>query len=338
MGGIASGSGPGAVAPFGVAGGVASAGGCSGIVGSLIGPTARYVPSPQRIWRIRDDLDVLELHHSVARGAHASPEDTFVARAPSYRLAPEPSLGGNVRAVASTTSTAQDFVPESKFGIWFLGTDVWRLRVLRRALDDLERLMSPRKASYPAILDIGFGHGVSLVELAQRFAPKRLVGVDADPDAMDRSREAVRACPVEPELYLRSASDTQLESDSFDMVFCHQTFHHLVDQEGAIAEFFRVLRPGGILLFAESTRRYIHSWVIRTLFRHPMDVQKTAEEYIALVRSAGFDVPEDRISYPYLWWSRYDLAGAREMLRLHRPERREETLVNLVAIKRPTRA
>jgi ubiquinone/menaquinone biosynthesis C-methylase UbiE len=63
-------------------------------------------------------------------------------------------------------------------------------------------------------------------------------------------------------------------------VFCHQTFHHIVEQEAAMAEFFRVLKPGRVLLFAESTRRYIHSLPIRLLFRHPMEVQKTAEEYI----------------------------------------------------------
>ena len=47
---------------------------------------------------------------------------------------------------------------------------------------------------------------------------------------------------------------------------------------------------------AESTRRYIHSWIIRALFRHPMEVQRTAEEYLAMVRKAGFVVPESSIS------------------------------------------
>ena len=85
------------------------------------------------------------------------------------------------------------------------------------------------------------------------------------------------------------------------MVFCHQTFHHIVDQHKAIREFHRVLKPSGILLFAESTRKYIHSWLIRTLFRHPMDVQKSASEYLELIRKAGFEVPEKAISLPYLW-------------------------------------
>ena len=60
-----------------------------------------------------------------------------------------------------------------------------------------------------------------------------------------------------------------------DLIFCHQTFHHLVEQERALAEFYRVLKPGGYLLFAESTEAYIDTWVIRWLFRHPMHCTST---------------------------------------------------------------
>jgi hypothetical protein len=95
-----------------------------------------------------------------------------------------------------------------------------------------------------------------------------------------------------------------------------------------------VLKPGGLLLFAESTRAYIESWVIRFLFRHPMEVQHSAEEYMAMVREAGFRFGPENVSCPYLWWSRSDL-GAREWWGFGVPKQgqREETLVNLVATK-----
>jgi hypothetical protein len=47
----------------------------------------------------------------------------------------------------------------------------------------------------------------------------------------------------------------------------------------------------------------------------------------------SFDCSANAISYPYLWWSRADL-GLRETLNgCAPPAEREETLLNLVAVK-----
>ena len=35
------------------------------------------------------------------------------------------------------------------------------------------------------------------------------------------------------------------------------------------------------------------SWIIRLLFRHPMEVQRSAEEYLARIRDAGFTLPQE---------------------------------------------
>ncbi len=228
------------------------------------------------------------------------------------------------------------FVEETRFGNWFLKTDTWRINVLCRALDDLQRLMPERTGGYPRILDVGCGYGLSFAELSRRFSPDLIVGLDADPRLNARAGAAAASCAGQVRLHAANAARMDVPDGEFDLVFCHQTFHHLVEQEAAMAEFHRVLKPGGLLLFAESTRRYIHSLPIRLLFRHPMDVQKTAEEYIAVVRGAGFVVPDEQVSLPYLWWSRPDV-GLLEWIGLGVPERRVETLVNLVGV-RPVKA
>lgn len=224
------------------------------------------------------------------------------------------------------------FVEETRFGNWFLGTETWRTHVLCRALDDLQRLLPADAGPFARIVDVGCGFGHSFAELARRFSPELILGLDADPGLPVRAGDAAEATSCEVRLHAANAAHTGLADASYDMVFCHQTFHHIVQQEAAMAEFFRVLKPGGVLLFAESTRRYIHSLPIRLLFRHPMDVQKTAEEYYAIIRGAGFDLPDARISTPYLWWSRPDI-GFFEWIGLPVPRQREETLVNAVAIK-----
>ena len=228
---------------------------------------------------------------------------------------------------------ALPYVEETRFGKWFLRTETWRVHVLERAIADLVRLIPGRQASYGVVVDVGCGSGYSLPKLAQRFAPRELVGVDIDPKMLQAARAEADRAGIRPRLVEASSTRMPLEDGSVDLLFCHQTFHHLVEQEAALAEFLRVLKPGGVLLFAESTRRYIHSWIIRALFRHPMDVQRTAPEYLQMVRAAGFVVPESSISYPYLWWSREDLGILERWFGIQPKQDREETLLNLVAVK-----
>ncbi|TCS35541.1 methyltransferase family protein [Paucimonas lemoignei] len=228
------------------------------------------------------------------------------------------------------------FVPETRFGIWFLGSETWLKHVLEVAIADLVRLIGKdEQQAYGTIVDVGCGQGKSFALLKQRFNPQKLIGIDADAEILQVARNQAQADGVQVETLLGTGAAIPLPDNSADIVFCHQTFHHLVEQEKAIAEFFRVLKPGGKLLFAESTRAYIHSWIIRLLFRHPMEVQKTAEEYLALIRQAGFQVPEEKISYPYLWWSRSDLGLLNRLGIKKTPPfgQREETLLNLVAFK-----
>lgn len=229
-----------------------------------------------------------------------------------------------------------EFVPETRFGIWFLGSKTWVQFVLEVAINDLNRLIGHSKPSgCQMLLDVGCGQGKSFKFLKNTFNPAALIGIDADVDILEKARKQAQHDAVEVQLMLGNGDAINMPDHSVDIVFCHQTFHHLVEQERAIAEFYRVLKPGGLLLFAESTRAYIHSWIIRLLFRHPMEVQKTADEYLALIRRAGFSVELDRVSFPYLWWSRNDL-GLLNKLGIKKtppPGKREETLLNLIATK-----
>lgn len=184
------------------------------------------------------------------------------------------------------------------------------------------------------VVDVGCGAGQSFKRLRQRFAPEILIGIDIDAEMLDLSSAEAGEIDVPVALIRGTSAEIGLADESADIVFCHQTFHHLPDQESAIREFHRVLKPGGMLLFAESTRKFIHSWIIRLLFRHPMEVQKSADEYRNVIEQAGFHCPADAISYPYLWWSRADLGLREKLLGPVPPEMREETLMNLVAVRR----
>jgi peptidoglycan/xylan/chitin deacetylase (PgdA/CDA1 family)/ubiquinone/menaquinone biosynthesis C-methylase UbiE len=292
--------------------------------GSGLGGTADRTPTLQALPLLIDGLR--------ARGLQLVRLDQLLGL-PAYRQASVDRRRVNDGAPAPVlVKDKVEFVAETKVGTWFIRTPTWANRVMRIALSDLERLIPARKERYPDILDVGCGHGASFPQLQERFNPDRIVGVDAHMESLEQAAKSAARCTAAVELLCSDAAETGLPDESFDMIFCHQSFHHLSQHEKAAREFYRLLKPGGVLLFAESTRAYIHSWLIRILFNHPMDVQKTADEYLSVLRCAGFVVPSASVSLPYLWWSRPDL-GAREWCGLPVASQREETLINAVAVR-----
>jgi len=228
------------------------------------------------------------------------------------------------------------YVEETRLGFAFLRSHTWQHHVLRVAINDLRSLFSEPPPQDPVILDAGCGQGKSFQYLYKVFNPLQILGVDADPVSLKLSGEEAERRRFNVELIGSDCAALKLPDASVDMVFCHQTFHHLVEQENALAEFYRVLKPGGYLLFAESTEAYIDTWVIRWFFRHPMHVQKSAAQYLDMLSTEGFQFAPQNVSYPYLWWSRARDFGLLERMKLVKPKpfgEREETLVNVVARK-----
>src|SRR5258707_14077139 len=52
------------------------------------------------------------------------------------------------------------------------------------------------------------------------------------------------------------AEELPFEDESFDLVLGHAVLHHIPDLDRAFAEFKRVLRPGGVIVFAGEPSRH----------------------------------------------------------------------------------
>ncbi|ODN42761.1 class I SAM-dependent methyltransferase [Piscirickettsia litoralis] len=233
----------------------------------------------------------------------------------------------------SASEQDYSYVADTKIGVWFLKTRTWRDQVLRAAIKQLEGLIPEKQPRYHTILDIGCGHGLSFRLLQRRFHPKKIIGLDIETTDMGpQARHAAKTCACTTEILHNHAAKINLADHSVDLIFCHQAFHHIVEQEQALNEFYRLLKPGGLLLFAESTRSYIHSWSIRLFFRHPMHVQRDAAEYIHMIKKAGFKLDQNHTSTPDLWWARSDYGLIHKLFGYKKPLK-EPKLLNLVAIK-----
>ncbi|MBP8197693.1 MAG: class I SAM-dependent methyltransferase [Chromatiaceae bacterium] len=225
-----------------------------------------------------------------------------------------------------------DWVQETRFGRWFLGTEVWRRYVLGESLNTLVGLLRGHAGTGMRILDLGCGQGLALPLLADIFAPRLLIGVDIDRALIDKARGVVPGLRYPAEVLHGSALDLPLPDNAVDLVLCHQVLHHVARQAEVLAECRRVLAPGGQLLVAESCRCFIESSPVRLLFRHPRQVQKTAGQYLTLVRQAGFTVSEQDLITAAPWWSQGDL-GLRERWGWARGQSLEPTEVLMLAWK-----
>src|SRR5262245_59311018 len=145
------------------------------------------------------------------------------------------------------------WVPETRFGSWFVRTDVWIKYVLAKSFIGFDALFNS-KQRFSRILDIGCGAGTAFGLIETHYAPQSLMGIDIDPSLVRRAQEAALRCRCAAEARVGDAAHLELPDTSIDMIICHQTLHHLPNQIAAVRELYRVLRPGGVLLCAESCR------------------------------------------------------------------------------------
>ena len=131
------------------------------------------------------------------------------------------------------TSKKTLFVPETRFGFWFLGTETWVHQVLKVAVRDLTRLLEPRCECYPVVVDVGCGQGHSFRVLQDTFHPQRLIGIELEEENLQVARQRAADQKVSVELLKNDCAAINLPDACADLVFCHQTFHHLVQQERA---------------------------------------------------------------------------------------------------------
>ncbi len=117
--------------------------------------------------------------------------------------------------------------------------------ITRRQLDTLSI-----NATGKRVLDVGCGPGNLLVAISTD-TPEFLVGVDVDAFFLVSGRsqigEFIDPSSVDPTL-LRAALPTLPFADaSFDLVTCFLVMPHVPDDETALTELARVLKPGGTL-------------------------------------------------------------------------------------------
>jgi ubiquinone/menaquinone biosynthesis C-methylase UbiE len=104
------------------------------------------------------------------------------------------------------------------------------------------------------VLEVGYGSGIFLPELASRS--RRLVGVDLHP-GRDGVAEMLAKVGVDATLLHGSVLELPFADEEFNAVVCLSVLEHLRDLEGATGEIGRVLRPWGVAVLGFPVRNPI---------------------------------------------------------------------------------
>jgi ubiquinone/menaquinone biosynthesis C-methylase UbiE len=105
-------------------------------------------------------------------------------------------------------------------------------------------------------LEIGSGTGYFSLNLLQLGAIERLTATDISPGMLSRLSATAGSLGLEVDTVRTEAEELPFGDERFDLVFGHAVLHHIPDLEKAFAEFRRVLRPGGAIVFCGEPSRY----------------------------------------------------------------------------------
>jgi ubiquinone/menaquinone biosynthesis C-methylase UbiE len=103
------------------------------------------------------------------------------------------------------------------------------------------------------VLELGPGPGTFTVEAARRAAPQGVVhAVDIQADMLERLQETLATAGVaNVSLHLSSAYALPVPDHSIDRLFMVTVLSEIPDKPRSLAEFRRVLKPGGMLAVGE---------------------------------------------------------------------------------------
>lgn len=109
-------------------------------------------------------------------------------------------------------------------------------------LNELQQL------DFQKILDVGCGTGEILKSITERYSFAQLYGLDISEEMLKQANDKLKGTAT---LILGDAENITLETNSFDLLLCTDSFHHYPNPQQAISEFYRVLKHGKFLLIAD---------------------------------------------------------------------------------------
>jgi SAM-dependent methyltransferase len=163
------------------------------------------------------------------------------------------------------------------------------------------------------VLDYGCGPGNDLVGFSVYSKPKQLIGVDVSEVSINEAKARLNLHGVEAQMIIPLDNTIPLENESIDYIHSSGVLHHTDNMGAILAEFQRILKPGGecrIMVYNYDSI-WLHLYtayqkmIVEGLFEGlsirdafakttdgpncPVSNVYKHNEFIEIVRSSGFD-------------------------------------------------
>jgi ubiquinone/menaquinone biosynthesis C-methylase UbiE len=148
------------------------------------------------------------------------------------------------------------------------------------------------------VLDVGCGTGLFVSRIKAALPRAEIWGVDLVSEMLAKGTPRWRYHAGELRPIQGDSERLPFASGSFDFVTCANSFHHYPRQERAVAEMYRVLRPGGRLLIIDGYRDAPWGWFIYDVcvaFREGDIHHASARRFRDLLSRAGLQAIAQRV-------------------------------------------
>ena len=107
---------------------------------------------------------------------------------------------------------------------------------------------------FHSALDLGCGTGEMLKLIIQKDAHKELCGIDLSEEMLAVAKSKL---PEQVKLLLGDSESLPFPDNTFDVVYCNDSFHHYPAPQNVLKEVHRVLKPGGTFLMGDCWQPFV---------------------------------------------------------------------------------
>jgi ubiquinone/menaquinone biosynthesis C-methylase UbiE len=146
--------------------------------------------------------------------------------------------------------------------------DSWFKPARGQVIDNLEKAALEKALvgkKYDRCLDVGIGNG----RLLRIYAPhvNHVTGMDISSEQLELASQAATKLGIPFDTRLcQEASQIELPDESFDLIICSRVLQHVFDWRESVAEFARILKPGGDLVLLTYNRLSIYG--LKKYYQH----------------------------------------------------------------------